>query len=57
MLDDFVLHSFSSCYGHDSRQEDIFESDVRPLVDVVYSGSVGSLLSAHFSFLEAKCMV
>ncbi|KAH9975366.1 P-loop containing nucleoside triphosphate hydrolase protein [Lactifluus volemus] len=23
---------FSSCYGHDSRQEDIFERDVRPLM-------------------------
>ncbi|KAI0067006.1 kinesin-domain-containing protein [Artomyces pyxidatus] len=29
---------FSSCYGHASRQEDIFEKDVRPLIDVVYSG-------------------
>ena len=37
---------FSSCYGHDSRQEDIFETDVRPLIDVVYSGAVGSLLNA-----------
>jgi hypothetical protein len=56
MLDD-VVHSFSSCYGHDSRQEDIFEADVRPLIDVVYSGSVRSLFSAHFSFREAKCML
>ena len=38
--DNTVLRSFSSCYGHDSRQEDIFEADVRPLVDVVYSGAV-----------------
>jgi hypothetical protein len=43
VLDDVVLHSFSSCYGHDSRQEDIFEADVRPLIDVVYSGAVGAL--------------
>jgi hypothetical protein len=57
VLDGIVLHSFSSCYGHDSRQEDIFETDVKPLIDVVYSGSVGSLFSTHFSFLEAKCMV
>lgn len=57
MLDDVVLHSFSSCYGHDSRQEDIFEADVKPLIDVVYSGSVGSLLSAQFPFPEAKHML
>jgi len=55
--DDVVLYSFSSCYGHDSRQEDIFEADVRPLIDVVYSGSVRSLLSSHFSPPEAKWMV
>ncbi|KAI0266563.1 P-loop containing nucleoside triphosphate hydrolase protein [Gloeopeniophorella convolvens] len=30
---------FSSCYGHESLQEDIFETDVRPLIDVVYSGA------------------
>ncbi|KAI0051371.1 kinesin-domain-containing protein [Auriscalpium vulgare] len=29
---------FSSCYGSASKQEDIFERDVRPLIDVVYSG-------------------
>ena len=44
MLDGVALHRFSSCYGHDSRQEDIFEADVKPLIDVVYSGSVSSLL-------------
>ena len=43
VLDDIAFHRFSSCYGHDSRQEDIFETDVRPLIDVVYSGSVGFL--------------
>jgi kinesin family member 22 len=48
VLDD-VLHSFSSCYGHDSRQEDIFEADVRPLIDVVYSGAVGSLQRTSYS--------
>jgi hypothetical protein len=30
----------TSCYDQDSRQEDIFEQDVRPLIDVVYSGVV-----------------
>ena len=52
VLDHVVLHRFSSCYGHDSRQEDIFETDVRPLIDVVYSGSVGSLRrTSHFQKL------
>lgn len=54
---DGIFHRFSSCYGHDSRQEDIFETDVKPLIDVVYSGSVGSLYSTHFPFSEAKRMV
>ncbi|KAJ3566458.1 hypothetical protein NP233_g6991 [Leucocoprinus birnbaumii] len=29
---------FTSCYGHDSTQEEIFDTDVEPLLDVVYSG-------------------
>ncbi|KAG1805308.1 P-loop containing nucleoside triphosphate hydrolase protein [Suillus subaureus] len=29
---------FTSCYDQDSTQGDIFEQDVRPLIDVVYSG-------------------
>uniref|UniRef100_A0A8H8CJ53 Kinesin-like protein n=1 Tax=Psilocybe cubensis TaxID=181762 RepID=A0A8H8CJ53_PSICU len=29
---------FSSCYDQDSTQEEIFENDVEPLIDVVYSG-------------------
>lgn len=29
---------FSSCYGQDSNQEEIFRNDVEPLIDVVYSG-------------------
>ncbi|KAI0087443.1 P-loop containing nucleoside triphosphate hydrolase protein [Irpex rosettiformis] len=29
---------FTSCYGHDSTQEEIFDNDVRPLIDIVYSG-------------------
>ncbi|KAH9050274.1 P-loop containing nucleoside triphosphate hydrolase protein [Lactarius hengduanensis] len=35
---------FSSCYGHDSRQEDIFKADVRPLIEIVYSWSCEMLL-------------
>jgi len=45
VLDNVAFYSFSSCYGHDSRQEDIFERDVRPLIDVVYSGAVRSFRS------------
>lgn len=29
---------FSSCYGQNSNQEEIFRNDVEPLIDVVYSG-------------------
>ncbi|KAH8106540.1 kinesin-domain-containing protein [Phellopilus nigrolimitatus] len=29
---------FSSCYGEDSTQDEIYENDVKPLLDVVYSG-------------------
>ncbi|KAI9569943.1 P-loop containing nucleoside triphosphate hydrolase protein [Boletus coccyginus] len=29
---------FTSCYDQSSTQEEIFEQDVRPLIDVVYSG-------------------
>ncbi|KAI0254619.1 P-loop containing nucleoside triphosphate hydrolase protein [Lactifluus subvellereus] len=36
---------FSSCYGHDSRQEDIFETDVKPLIDVVYSGATATIFA------------
>jgi hypothetical protein len=32
--------SFSSCYDEHATQEAIFERDVRPLIDVVYSGVV-----------------
>jgi hypothetical protein len=46
---DVVLHRFSSCYGHDSRQEGIFEADVKPLIDVVYSGAVGPLQRTSYS--------
>ncbi|KAF9458221.1 P-loop containing nucleoside triphosphate hydrolase protein [Collybia nuda] len=29
---------FTSCYGQDSTQEEIFQNDVQPMIDVVYSG-------------------
>jgi hypothetical protein len=57
VLDDVVFRSFSSCYGHDSRQEDIFEADVKPLIDVVYSGAVGPLQHTSFPFLKVKCLM
>lgn len=31
---------FSSCYGQDATQEDIYDNDVRPLLDVLYDGVV-----------------
>lgn len=31
---------FSSCYGQDSKQEEIYENDVKPLLDVVLTGVV-----------------
>lgn len=36
---------FTSCYDQDSTQEEIFEQDVRPLIDVVYSGVVRHTIS------------
>lgn len=35
-----ALSRFSSCYGQDSTQEEIFRNDVESLIDVVYSGVV-----------------
>lgn len=32
--------SFSSCYDHNSKQEEIFRNDVEPMLDVVYTGVV-----------------
>ncbi|THH29315.1 hypothetical protein EUX98_g4873 [Antrodiella citrinella] len=29
---------FTSCYGQDSTQEEIFQNEVEPMIDVVYSG-------------------
>jgi len=39
------FYSFSSCYGHRSNQEDIFVTDVKPLVDVVYSGATATIFA------------
>ncbi|KAH9006410.1 P-loop containing nucleoside triphosphate hydrolase protein [Lactarius hatsudake] len=36
---------FSSCYGHNSRQEDIFKADVRPLIEIVYSGATATIFA------------
>ena len=33
---------FSSCYGQDSTQEDIYDNDVKPLLDVLYNGVVSA---------------
>lgn len=33
---------FSSCYGQDATQEDIYDNDVRPLLDVLYDGVVSA---------------
>ena len=36
---------FSSCYGYDSTQEEIFLNDVEQLLDLVYSGVVSVMIS------------
>jgi hypothetical protein len=36
------LSSFTSCYDESSTQEEIFQNDVRPLIDVVYNGVVSN---------------
>jgi len=33
---------FSSCYDQDSTQEDIYDNDVKPLLDVLYNGVVST---------------
>lgn len=35
---------FPSCYGQDATQEDIYDNDVRPLLDVLYNGVVSALV-------------
>ena len=33
---------FSSCYGPDSSQEEIYANDVKPLLDIVFGGVVST---------------
>lgn len=40
------ISRFSSCHDQTSTQEEIYETDVRPLIDAVYSGVV-SHASSH----------
>jgi len=35
---------FSSCYDQDATQEDIYDNDVKPLLDVLYTGVVSTSL-------------
>jgi kinesin family protein 22 len=35
-----MTRRFTSCYDQHSTQEEIFERDVKPMIDVVYSGVV-----------------
>ena len=46
--------SFTSCYDQSASQEEIFEKDVRPLVDHVLNGLV---YVADFLFLAYVCNV
>ena len=39
----WVVFRFTSCYDQSSTQEEIFNNDVQPMIDVVYSGVVSSL--------------
>lgn len=47
------VRRFSSCYGQDATQEEIYNNDVQPLLDVLYKGvvstsSLGSCPSVNF---------
>jgi kinesin family member 22 len=44
-MSDGVPPSFTSCYDESSTQEEIFQNDVRPLIDVVYNGIVSKPFS------------
>lgn len=50
-------YSFTSCYAPTASQEEIFENDVRPLIDIVYTGVVSVLKFCHHnvSILIGKC--
>lgn len=41
---------FSSCYGQEATQEDIYYNDVEPLLGVLYNGVVSTPL-ARFMFI------
>jgi len=41
---------FSSCYGQDATQEDIYDSDVKPLLDVLYDGVVSTSFTRFVPF-------
>ena len=38
------IRRFSSCYGQDATQEDVYNNDVKPLLDVLYNGVVSASL-------------
>lgn len=40
---------FTSCYDEDSTQEEIFENDVQPMIDVAFGGVVSALILTRFS--------
>ena len=39
-----LIDRFSSCYGQDATQGDIYNNDVEPLLDVLYTGVVSTPL-------------
>lgn len=41
------IDRFSSCHGQDATQEDIYDNDVKPLLDVLYDGIVSATPSAY----------
>lgn len=40
---DCRVQSFKSCYGQNATQEQIFEKEVRPLLDMVFKGLVSAI--------------
>ena len=46
---------FSSCYGPNSIQEEIYKNDVKPLLDVVFDGVVGIL--CHYIVLRCANII
>ena len=41
--------SFTSCYDPTALQQDIFEKDVLPMIDIVYSGVVSNCIGYFLS--------